>query len=72
MKLRCLGIKDLPSAIVVADSLLFYKLGNPSTSEGKDKKWYKKGSEIKSEWKNGKDNSSRFKPKTDDSQSKVG
>ena len=58
-----MGVKDLPSTIVVADGLLDYKLGNPSTSEFK---------ENKSGGKNGKDNGSKFQPKADDSQSKTG
>ncbi|GFZ03394.1 hypothetical protein Acr_16g0000180 [Actinidia rufa] len=77
LELCCMGIKDFSAAITAVDSLVEYKLGNPSTSEsrktskqkGKDKKLDKKGMEYKSGWKNGKDNGSKFKSKADDSQS---
>ena len=62
-ELRRLGVKDMSSSITATDGLLDYKLGNPSTSEFK---------ENKSEGKNWKDNGAKFKPKADDSLSKIG
>ena len=58
-----MGVNDLSYAIVAADGLLDYKLGNPLTSEFK---------ENKSGGKNEKDNGSKFKPKANDSHSKIG
>ncbi|GFS33078.1 hypothetical protein Acr_00g0026230 [Actinidia rufa] len=52
LELHHLGVKDLSSAIVVADGLLDYKLDNSSTSEFK---------ENKSGGKNGKYNDSKSK-----------
>ena len=52
----------MSSTIVVADGFLDYKLGNPSTTEFKNNK---------SRGKNRKDNCTKFKQKTDDSQSKT-
>ncbi|XP_057512871.1 inositol transporter 4-like [Actinidia eriantha] len=63
LKLCRLSVKDLSSALAVADGLLDYTLGNPSTLEFK---------ENKSRGKNEKDNGSKFKPKADDSHSKTG
>ncbi|GFZ21310.1 hypothetical protein Acr_29g0004720 [Actinidia rufa] len=33
LELHCVGVKDLSSTIATADGFLYYKLGNPSTSE---------------------------------------
>ena len=57
-----MGVKDMSSIIVVADGFLDYKLGNPSTTEFKNNK---------SRGKNRKDNCTKFKQKTDDSQCKT-
>ena len=53
LELRCLGMKDFSSTMVVMDGLLDYKLGNPSTSEFKENKF---GGKIE------KDKGSKFKP----------